>query len=139
MKKEDKEKLIVHLFVGDKGFKTVMDDIINEGKDYFILGSEGKLSNTLPHYAEQWAEKRRKKRIKAKIIYVDRANAPKWKLNEIRYLPKEYASPTSTTIYGKKVLIFLDESPVSMILIESEKVAKSYKNYFNLLWKIAKK
>jgi HTH-type transcriptional regulator, sugar sensing transcriptional regulator len=138
-KKEDKEKLIVQLFVGDKGFKTVMDDIINEGKDYFILGSEGKLSNSLPTYAEQWAEKRRKKKIKAKIIYVDRANAPKWKLNEIRYIPKEYSSPTSTTIYGKKVLIFLDESPVSMILIESEKVAKTYKNYFDLLWKIAKK
>ncbi|MFH1365690.1 MAG: helix-turn-helix domain-containing protein [archaeon] len=138
-KKEDKEKLIVQLFVGDKGFKTIMDDIINEGKDYFILGSEGKLSNTLPNYAEQWAEKRRKKKIKAKIIYVDRANAPKWKLNEIRYIPKEYASPVSTTIYGKKVLIFLDEAPVSMILIESEKVAKAYKNYFDLLWKIAKK
>jgi hypothetical protein len=138
-KKEDKEKLIVQLFVGDKGFKTVMDDIINEGKDYFILGSGGKLINTLPNYAEQWAEKRRKKNIKAKIIYVERANAPKWKLNEIKYIPKEYSSPVSTTIYGKKVVIFLDESPVSMILIESEKVAKAYKNYFDLLWKIAKK
>lgn len=138
-KKEDKEKLIVQLFVGDKGLKTVMDDIIQEGKDYFILGSEGRLSNTLPNYAEQWAEKRRKKKIKAKIIYVERTNAPKWVLNEIRYIPKEYTSPVSTTIYGKKVLIFLDESPVSMILIESEKVAKAYKNYFDLLWKIAKK
>lgn len=139
IRKQEKDNSNVQLFVGDKSLKTVMEDIIREGKDYFILGSGGKLSNTLPSYAQQWAEKRRKKKIKAKIIYVERANAPKWKLNEIKYIPKEYASPVSTTIYGKKVLIFLDESPVLMILIESEKVAKAYKNYFDLLWKIAKK
>jgi len=138
-KKEDKERLIVQLFVGDKGFKTVMDDILNEGKDFLILGSGGRLVDTLPDYVEQWAEKRRKRKLKAKIIYIRGAKAPKWKLNEIRYIPKEYSSPVSTTIYGKKVIIFLDESPVSMILIESEKVAKTYKNYFDLLWKIAKK
>ena len=43
-------------------------------------------------------------------------------------------------IYGNKiwVLILTDDDHISL-LIESEKLSRSFINYFNLLWKIAKK
>jgi len=139
IKEEQKQKSFVHLFTGTEGQKTIMDDIIETGKEFYILGGGGKFSHDHPIYTEQWAEKRRRKNIKAKIIGTNRGEAPVWKLNEIKYLPKEYKSPSVTFVYGGKVAIFIQENPVLIILIDSDKVASSYKNYFNLLWKIAKK
>ena len=60
-------------------------------------------------------------------------------MNEIKFVSKEYQSPAATIIYGDKVAIFIEEEPITIILIESKKLAKSYKNYFNILWKVAKK
>lgn len=138
IKQNQKENSIVQVFIGEKGQRTIMDDIINQGKEFYVLGGGGTFSNSLPLYTKQWAEKRKKKKIKAKIIHTEKKEAPIWKLNEIRYLPKEYSFPSVNFIYGNKVAIFIHEEPLNMILIESEKVAKSYKNYFDLLWKIAK-
>ncbi len=139
LKKEQKHKSIVQIFVGIDGEKTVMDDIIETGEDFYIIGGGGTFRASMPIYTEQWAMKRRKKNIRAKIISTEKNEAPKWKLNEIRYIPKEYQAPAVTFVYGNKVAIFIHEEPINIIVIESTKVARAYKNYFNLLWKIAKK
>ena len=48
--------------------------------------------------------------------------------------------PTSTEIYKNKTLIFIlnSEDPMA-ILIESKAVADSFRKYFEMLWKQAKK
>src|SRR3989339_40224 len=106
--------------------------------EFLVFGSEGKFSGDLPTYTEQWAKERNKKKITAKIIATKGTPAPIWELNKIKYLPKEYQSPTATFIYGDKIALFIHEEPIMIILIESKKLVKSYKNYFDLLWKIAK-
>ena len=138
IKEETKTKLIAQIFIGNKGLKTIMSDIIETKKDFIEFGVEGKFEDTLPTYTGHWAEQRRKKNIKAKIICTEGSQAPEWKMNEIRFVPKEYQSPATTLIYGDKVAIFIQEEPILIILIESKKLAQSYRNYFNLLWKIAK-
>jgi sugar-specific transcriptional regulator TrmB len=138
IKGESKSKSIVHIFVGSKGQKTVMNDIIETGKDFVVFGSEGTAHESLPLYTEKWARQRTKKNIKAKIISIKGGLAPIWKLNQVKYVPKEYQAPASTIIYGDKVAIVLHEEPVLIIFIESKNLAQSYKNYFDLLWKIAK-
>jgi sugar-specific transcriptional regulator TrmB len=139
IKEEAKVESLAQIFIGVKGLKTVMNDIIETGKDFVEFGVEGKFEDVLPIYTEQWANQRRKKNIKARIICTKGSPSPTWKMNEIKFLPREYQSPASTLIYGDKVAIFIEEEPVLIILIESRKLAQSYKNYFNLLWKIAKK
>ncbi len=136
---EAKTKLIAQIFVGSKGEKTIMEDILKEGKDFMEFGSEGKFEESLPEYTKQWASKRVKKNIKAKIIATRGSSVPIWRMNEIKFVSKEYQSPAATIIYGDKVAIFIEEEPITIILIESKKLAKSYKNYFNILWKVAKK
>ena len=138
IKKSAKTKSIAQVFVGSDGQRTIMNDIIEVGEDFMILGSEGTVQETLPIYVNQWAEQRRKKKIKAKIIATQGTKAPIWELNKVRFVPKEYQSPTATMIYGDKIAIFIDEEPFLIIVIESKKLAKSYKNFFNLLWKVAK-
>lgn len=138
IKKSAKTKSIAQVFVGSKGQRTVMNDIIEVGEDFMILGSEGTVQETLPIYVKQWADQRRKKNIKAKIIATQGTKPPVWELNKVKFVPKEYQSPTATMIYGEKVAIFIDEEPFLIIVIESKKLVKSYKNFFNLLWKVAK-
>ncbi|MFH1521594.1 MAG: helix-turn-helix domain-containing protein [archaeon] len=139
IKEETQVKSIAQIFVGTKGQKTVMNDIIEEGKDFILFGAEGKFSEDLPAYTEQWANWRTKKNIKAKIIIGKNSQAPIWKMNQIKFISKEYQSPAVTFVYGNKVAIFIHENPILIILIESKKLAKSYRSYFNLLWRIADK
>ena len=58
----------------------------------------------------------------------------------VKYSNKEFETIVSTNIYGNKVaiIIWLEHDPVA-IVIQQPDVVKTYKNYFNLLWKIAKK
>jgi predicted DNA-binding transcriptional regulator len=58
---------------------------------------------------------------------------------EAKHLPMKYDSPVSTLVCGGKVLLLMWEGATTVIEIDNEEVAKSYQNYFELLWKMAKK
>jgi HTH-type transcriptional regulator, sugar sensing transcriptional regulator len=138
IKQETKSNSTAQVFVGIKGQKTVMNDIIEEGKDFVEFGAEGKFEDDLSSYTQQWADKRIAKNIHAKIILKEGSSSPKWKMNQVKFVSREYQSPAATIVYGNKVAIFIHEEPMTIILIESKKLSESYRNYFNLLWKIAK-
>jgi len=58
---------------------------------------------------------------------------------EVRYLPEEYLSPASLTIYSNKLAIHLwSEEPIT-VWIENEEVVKQFLKYFELMWRIARK
>jgi sugar-specific transcriptional regulator TrmB len=134
--KKDSAKSIVQVFLGLDGQKTVMDDIIEVGKDFFVLGAGGRFKEDFSIYTDQWSEKRKKKKIYAKIISTNRKEFPIWKLNKVKYLKNEQTM-TSTFIYGNKIALFIREEPIMIILIENKKLVKDYFNYFNILWEIA--
>lgn len=139
IEKEKESKSIARIFAGNKGLRTVMNDIIETGKDFIVFGAEGKFEDCsgMSSYTEQWAQKRWKNKIKARIICTENSPVSKWKLNKIRFVGKEYQSPATTIIFGEKTAIFIHEEPILIILIESKKLAQSYRNYFELLWKTA--
>lgn len=60
-------------------------------------------------------------------------------LSEIRYLPEEHPVPASTNIYGSVTAIQIWAEEPIVIVIESAEVARSYLDYFNVLWKTARK
>jgi len=130
---------LAQIFTGQNGLKTIMDDILEQGEDFLEFGVEGKFQENIPEYTHQWANQRRKQKLKAKIIATQGSDPPIWKLNEVRFIPKEYQSPAATMIYKNKVAIFIQEEPLSIILIESPELSKSYRSYFEFLWKNAKK
>ena len=139
IKKGKNEQSSVRIYYGKEGLKTVLEDIIIEGKDFVGYGGELRFKDILPRYIDIWAEKRRKNKIYAKLIGSKGTKEPKWKMNELRAVSKDYFSPATTIVYGNKAIIILVEEPILIIQIESRKIADSYRAYFNLLWKIAKK
>jgi len=55
---------------------------------------------------------------------------------KVRYL--EVKSPATTTIYNDKVAIHILTDKPLIIIIKNKDIADGYRNYFEILWKIAK-
>ena len=55
-----------------------------------------------------------------------------------RYLPKMKNSPVSTNICGDEIAFILWSETPYIIKIKNKEIANSYKNYFDLLWKISR-
>ena len=54
-------------------------------------------------------------------------------------MPKGYISPAAIDIFEDYVYIFLWEEKPFVYMIKNKTIAESFKQYFNFLWKIAKK
>lgn len=134
-----KERQEIRSFKKEIGLKTIFEDILNSKTEILDFGAEYKIKEHLKYYYPQWDNKRVKKKIRMRIIANSKIKPVKIRLTEIKYIPKEFTSSVSTYVYENKIaLIMWVEDPVG-IIIEHEKVAESYRNYFELLWKIAKK
>lgn len=94
-------------------------------------------------FLENYHRRRCKAKIPMKMIYnSDAKERIKW-LNkqcgtESRYLAPEYDSPVSTTICGDEVVMTLYSKSPLTIQIKNAEIAKAYKQYFEVLWGLAK-
>ncbi|MFC1734189.1 TrmB family transcriptional regulator, partial [candidate division KSB1 bacterium] len=129
---------IVEVYKGKEGLKTVLKDILKEGKDYVVLEEEGYIQKILPHFYPQFNKKMNKKRIKVKVLTKNVKKIAKRSLMHIKSLPEFLSFPSATVVYGNKIAIFVWDEPYHAILIKSKQVANSYNNFFNALWRMAK-
>ena len=140
-----KEKPIVEILEGDEGIKTVLNDILREQKEWLAFGSAGKGPEVLSYFAEHW-EKEREKCVPLRAIIdssqtgKDRGKRlSKLKNTQIRYVPEEYASPSSTWIYGDRMafIIWNKERPIA-VRMKSKEITGNYREHFEVLWRAAK-
>ncbi len=132
-----KEKQETNFYKGTEGLKTIFQDQL-ESKEILILGASSEAFEILPFYFKWYDKDRVKRRIKTRIIANKRFNKP-IPLSEIRYLPEKYANPLAINIWNDKVAIILWKAPPLAIVIKQQEIADSYKKYFELIWKMAKK
>ncbi len=123
---------------GTEGIKTIFEDQIREGKDVYIIGASHQAKELLKFYIPHYTDKRIKKKVKLHALYAGERHSATIPLAEIRYLPASFASLVSTSIYGDKVAITVWMQEPVAILIKQPEVAKAFKNYFELLWKMGK-
>lgn len=143
-----KQKSKIEVFEGKEGMKSAMSYVLKDKpKEILIYGSSGVGYKLLPFYLGHWHKERTKRKILLKIIYNKTGEAkerikkgPSLKYSEIRFMEVNHSSLTGTLIYNNKILLTIWnlESPFA-ILIESESVAESYKDNFEVLWKGSKK
>jgi len=131
-----KEKQETNFYKGTEGLKTVFQDQLN-CKEILILGASSSASEILPFYFKWYDKDRIKNKIKVRIISSDKLK--KIPLSKIRYLSQKYANPLAINIYKNKVAIILWQKQPIAIVIKQQEIADSYKKYFELMWKIAKK
>jgi len=138
--KASKSKEEIQVFKGKNGLKTVLEDILKEDKTWYVFGGAGRLSEYLKFHIMHWNRQREKQKMDIKIIY---DNSLRGRKEELRFMEKRYVKsrfnfPAGVGIYGDKVvqIIFGDEPLI--ILIRSEKAAKGFMEYFQLLWNASK-
>jgi len=124
---------------GVEGIKTVFEDQINQGKEVLIIGASRNARELLKFYLPHYTNKRIKKKIKLKAIYAGAVIREEVPFSTIRYLPESFASPVSTNVYGDTVAIMVwGPEPVAIVLQQTE-IALAFRNYFEALWKMAKR
>lgn len=145
--KENKEKpssTITRMFTGIQGVKQIFSHELQVGEDYFVIGAPKESVELLgEHFWSNFIQKQKVKKMKGKIIFNESlrkfSKTIQSDINEIRFLERSHEPLTEICIFDKYVAtIVWSKEPVGT-LIESEQVAKSYKAYFQMLWKNAKK
>lgn len=135
------EDISIEVFKGMGGLKSITEDILREKKDLFVIGFTGALARELKYFYPQFQKRRVELGIKRKILAdhnMRKSPLLEKPLTECRFIPETYQSPSGMWVYGDKTTIFLPEKEIYCILIRSKKVAQLYKNYFDILWKIAR-
>jgi HTH-type transcriptional regulator, sugar sensing transcriptional regulator len=103
-------------------------EIIGKGYDdkYYI---PNRLKNRIRYKGLHFEEE-------AKNIFTPERNEKE--LREVKFLPKNYSHPTFIMIYQNTLAIFTSKKELIAIKIESEEIAKSEKDKFDLIWNLLK-
>ena len=133
----------VQILTGKEGMKLIFRDEYREAKPIWVIASP-KFERRTWDYFDITPDKIMALGIKLRLLYPEsskdlgeRAKKERGKAIEVRYVPEKYASDVGIEIYGDNVAIELGEELI--LKIKSEQVVKRFRDYFELLWKIAKK
>jgi sugar-specific transcriptional regulator TrmB len=113
-------------------------DILGAGGEAFMskIGRPGL-------YLERYDRARIEKKISQRMLMYEnqRDTDPVYivrRFVETRYLPEKFRQPTATHIWPDSIsMLFFDDEP-RVIEIKSAKIAESFRNYFEMLWKMSK-
>jgi len=145
LKGEITENTGVNFFEGRRGITTLLNDILDEAKEFLCYGSKKQISLAIKHYPEDFARKRAKKGIKLKAVFAEEdRGTPVYKeskvnrTSKIRYLKLLNQISANVVIYNDKVgFITSKEHPIGLI-IQGKEIVDQQKKIFELLWKTAK-
>lgn len=138
------KKSKVHIYEGIFAVKAILNDFLKVKKPILVYGIPKEALKLMESFIIHYHKRRVAKKIVMKHIYNEDAqkrikHLNKLKYTEAKYLPEKYNSPVSTNICGNQIVLILWSKIPLVIQIESEEVSNSYKNYFGLIWEIAKK
>ena len=133
------------IFEGIRGLITVFDmsfEELRKGDILYAFGYPPHASILFDAYWREYHRKCDKKGIIRKVIYDYDTwflkKREKRKLAEQKYLPKGIVTPSWVLIFNDKVAtVIVTEEQKVCFLVQNKEVAKSYIEYFNLLWENA--
>ena len=138
VRKQEQQGTEINVYEGKEGLRNFINLALKE-KEFCAFGSTGRAFYAL-YEMPAIAKKIDKSNTRVRIIGNKKyrgTEAFKFKKMEFRYLDAE--SEATTSIFGDYVSIHLIKDKPIIIIIKNKDIAQSYKNYFELLWKIAKR
>jgi len=140
-----KKKPEAVIYRGKNGIREMMYHLIDTNmKEDFSYGGGQKSDEVMgTHFWDGIQIRKAEKKIKSRLLFHESlrwwgSKQGRKQLTEVRYTSKEFEGLTETNVCGNRVgiIIWLD-NPYG-ILIEEELAAKSYRKFFDVLWKSAK-
>jgi sugar-specific transcriptional regulator TrmB len=137
------------VYEGYEGFKTAFKKIIDDcpkEETICIMGfsEQPYKTESLRLFLSNMNLKSAQKKQRLKILLDSSVketlgkDREKEKNTEVKYMPKGYISPGAIDVFENYVYIFLWEEKPFVFMIKNKRIAESFKQYFNFLWKLAK-
>lgn len=149
MDKENNKEIVSAVYEGFDGFKTafrkIIDDCPVKGEILIVGFSEQQYSQeSLKTFLSNMNLKCKQKKQKLKFIFDNEVKSSLGKEREkegfeVKYMPDGFISPAAIDIMEDYVYVFLWEEKPYVFMIRNQKIADSFRHYFNFLWSMAKK
>ncbi len=124
------------LYKGKTALKNVFEEIATT-KELLVFGTGWGMKKTFSIYYKQWHKKLIKNKVHARILLPHNKKTYA-KPFSAKYLNQEEFIPSTIVIWDKNILNIIWEEDPTAVLIKNEKIAITYKKYFEILWKNAK-
>src|SRR3989338_3555067 len=136
-----KEEISASIYKGKEGIKTILSEMLREGKDVYLIGAKGAIFFELPYFTPNFERERIKKNIKFHLIY-DNVKAKEYEQKTVnrqffqgKSLPNGFDSKSVVYIFGDKVaIISWNEKHPTGFMIEDKNVADSFKKWFRFIY-----
>ena len=147
IKKQKQEKQEVIVYEGIDGFHNAhfdaVDQMAKNSAIYVLIAGGQKWYQIMDKALKKFDQKRVEKNITDKIIALEsqRQNIKlqaKRTLFEVKFLPEQFNAPSGAAVYGDITLIMVYGDPTFIVMIKNSQVALGFKQYFEILWKMAK-
>jgi len=140
------KKNLAEIFLGINGMHNAFNTLIqsfDSKEPYYAFGAgTGENTAQMQTFFAKIHQERLKKKVKSKIIFTESSRGlflsqQNSSLVETRYLIN--TTPAAINIYKNYVIIaILNKEPIT-ILITNQETADSFREYFNVMWNVAKK
>lgn len=134
------------IYSGKRGIEELLSQMLDtKSKEYCSYGGSREANRLMDDlFWKDLHDKRISKKINARLIFHESLKYWGDKLNEkrltrVRYTKKEFEELTETIICGDRVAIIMWLEKPYGFLIKEKVVADSYKKFFEILWKSAKR
>lgn len=129
------------MYIGKEGPKIVLKELAEASRKTgynYGYGTEGNpFAEYYPHNISDFFNAEKKYGLKTLLLFTQ-GHKQKQPYARIKYLPSELIAPVRTMIAADKVFLVDFTKPFTTIIIENKQIAKSYKDHFLMLWKLAK-
>lgn len=137
----------VILYEGHYGVKTAQENYFATMKtgsgEYLMFGASLQLHEKLDAFFNFFHQRRSQMKVPARLLFNEN-NRPygqlkkKYRPVQVRYMPENVITPSWTSIYENEMLIgIMGERPVALFT-KNKQMADSFRNYFELMWKLGK-
>ena len=135
----------VELYEGLHGMKSILLGIeqeLNARHEWVAMGIRSGKKEIFNNLLANFHKHRADKNVECRMIFTDKGSdfyktLGKMRKTEIRVLRQ--FTPAGIAVYEDKTIIFYYGEKPSFILITNAGVAQSFREFFNGLWKLAKK
>lgn len=129
------EKPVVKIFEGQEGIRAILDDIkASNSTMIYELGNIDAIKNIFPQLdsIKPFKQELSRRRISSKTIYLSKNEFQARPFSEVNYVPDDYNFTGDITVYGNKVALYTFKGKLISVLIESEELAQTFKEFFRL-------
>jgi len=142
IKESASEKTGVTFFEGKRGVITVLNDILDEGKELWFYGSRKEAMNALQNYPEDFIQKRADHNVHLRAVLADKdRDHPDYKkkkiqkLSDLKFSKNLDKIEANVFIYSDRVAFMTSGENLVGIIIKNKDIVGQQKKIFLWLWK----